>query len=300
MPTLPTVVTDYLTAIKDALTQGSDLGSNVRGAALNYLRAQDMATVLDLLQDGLDQTSVLTATGGTTHSVQDTGAFTVGQQVGNIITFDAATTTAALQGVSARVATNTVNELFFKDALPGTPVAGDEYTITGGIFDTHIADLREGKDLADSPSGSVYGEYRTVIDALLLGIVQISGSAFVPRTMWSGDTAAGSTATVVALDLLGGSLKIDELRGLRVSVTGLGERIIVSNTEDGLLLVHPAFGSAAGSGVATTVYIPADDVGGTSAPKIRTHPGAQPGENISLADLIDQLQVAVDAYVLPT
>jgi hypothetical protein len=300
MPALPTVVTDYLTAIKDSLKQGSDLGSNVRGAALNYLRAQDMATVLDLLQDGLDQTSVLTATGGTARSVQDTGAFTAGQQVGNVVVFTG-NITAALAGVEARVVDNDANELFFADGvLPATPVATDTYTIRGGLLDTQIDDLREGKGLADAPAGSVYGEYRTAVDALVLGIRQISGSAVSYRVMMVEDALAASTDTVVALDLRGGSLVLDELRGMKMTVTGLGTRSIVSNDTEGLVTLSAPLTSAPTGGESSTVFVPADDVGGHSAPKIRTHPGAQPGENAALADLIQQLEDAVDAYTLPT
>lgn len=300
MPALPTVVTDYLTAIKDSLSQGTDLGSNVRGAALNYLRAQDMATVLDLLQDGLDQTSALTATGGTARSVQDTGAFTADEQVGNIVIFTG-NVTAALADVEARVVSNTANELFFADgALGATPAAGDTYTIRGGIFDTHISELREAKSLADAPAGSVYGENRSVMDALVLGIRQISGSDATYRQLWSGDTATGSTTTVVNLDLRGGTLRVDELRGYRISVTGFPTRMIVSNTEDGACTLNAALASAPAGSTATTVEAYDGFVGGTSAPKIHTHAGAQPGENAVLSDLIQQLQDAVAAYTLPT
>ncbi len=299
MPALPTVVTDYLTAIKDSLQQGSDLGSNVRGAALNYLRAQDMATVLDLLQDGLDQTSVLTATGGTARSVQDTGAFTAGQQVGNIVIFTG-NVTAALAGVEARVVTNDTGELFFADgALPATPAVGDTYTIRGGLMDAQIAELREGKSLADSPSGSVYGEVRSAMDALVLSIRQVSGADANYRQVWSGNTATGSTASVVNLDLRGGVLVPDQLRGMRLRTAALGERIIESNTAAGVCTLTAALTGAPGV-VAVTIVVPDDEVGGTSAPKIRVHPGAQPGENAVLADLIQQLEDAVVAYTLPT
>ncbi len=301
MPALPTVVVDYLTAIKDSLTQGSDLGSNVRGAALNYLRAQDMASVLELLQDGLDQPADLTATGGTARSVQDGGGtFTADQQVGNIVIF-AGNVTAALAGIEARVVTNSATELFFADgALPDTPAAGDTYTLRGALLDSQISELREGKSLADSPAGSVLGEVRSAMDALVLGIRRVGGAEPAFRQVWSGDTAAGSTATLILLDLRGGTLRVDELRGMRVSVTGFQSRLVRTNTEAGALTVSPALSGSPGSGVATTVVVPDDEVGGTSAPKIRTHPGAQPGENAVLADLIDQLQVVVVAYTLPT
>lgn len=408
MPALPTVVSDYLTAIKDSLQQGSDLGQDVRGAALNYLRAQDMATVLDLLQDGLDQTTALTATGGTATSVVDGAAtFVAGQQVGNVVIF-AGNVTATLAGVEARVVRNTATTLFFADgALPATPQSGDEYTIRGGIFDTHIEDLREGKSLADSPAGSLYGESRTVQDALMLGLRQLAGvpdasvvigtlspnglvtvtaagelvgqlgnaiqvEVTVPAgtsalaaslsgnvltvalsvsggtpvaldntatlvaaeidslpefSATAGGTGAdslsvaqsvvmqgggverqsmagaldpvGTSTTQVALRLLGAKLPIDALRGMKLTVQGEEPTYVVSSDEDGVLTLSRALSAVPTAGTPHVLTYPEDDVGST-VPKLRTHSGAQPGENRKLADLVDLLQTAVVAYTLPT
>jgi hypothetical protein len=57
--------------------------------------------------------------------------------------------------------------------------------------------------------------------------------------------------------------------------------------------------AAAVGGDAVTITVPTNDFGGTSAPKIRTHPGAQPGENAFLANLIDQLQTLVEGSTIP-
>lgn len=429
MPALPTVVSDYLTAVKDALKEGTDLGQSVRGAALNYLRAQDMATVLDLLQDAMDQSSALTATGGSTTTVVDGAAtFVPGQQDGNYVVFDPATTTVALRGLSFRIRSSTATTLTV-DLMPAAAQAGDTYTIVGGWFDDHIADLREGKGLADSPSGSIYGESRTVMDALVLGLrryglqatatlvatdqpantntvvvgsktytfqttltdvdgnVQIggdaaesmsnlvaaitlgagSGTAYAASmtanpdataaldgqdatgltaimtallagtagnslastethanasytngaTFVGGDdggsgvvaersmshpslqTAAGSTTTRVVLDTLGVDLRIDQFRGLKAVVGANTPRIVVSSDEDSIT-VAPALSGAPTASTAVALTIPADDVGGTSAQKMRVHPGAQPGENATLAELIEQLEAVMVAFVLPT
>jgi hypothetical protein len=546
MPALPTVVTDYLTAIKNSLSQGSDLGSNVRGAALNYLRAQDMATVLDLLQDAMD-TGTMTVVDGTTTSFQDgtqatqtltfTGLAIDGQTVtigtkvytwedtltdvdgnvhigasaaacvtnlvgaimlgagagtnyatsmtantdvtavdgtgdtvditaivsgvignaialaengtntawnggdvfmsggadafgpseldGNVVVFAANTTTVALRDVEATILSSAPAQLTFASALPATPVAGDTYTIRGAWFDDAIADLREGKGLADSPSGSIYGDARTAADALvtalrrrgthatetltftdvgvnsqtvtidakvytwedtltdvdgnvLIGadaeecidnlvaaitlgagagtayatsmtlhptatavktsattmlatakLVGVNGNTIATtetgtNTDWGAatmsggaaggtgtvaernvghpslETVAGSTTTVVELDQFGlGGYRIDQFRGLKAVVGSETPRIVVSSDESSLT-VSPALSSAPAAATAVTLTIPADDVGGTSAPKVRAHSGAQPGENAFLADLIDQVQAIMTSYVLPT
>ena len=297
MPALPTVVSDYLDAVKSALQQGSDLGQNVRGAAQNYLRAQDMATVLDLLQQSLT-TGSLTATGGTSRSVQDGAAtFVVGSQVGNVVVFDG-NTTAALAGIEARVVSNTATELFFLDTLPASPASGDTYTVRGAMFDDAISSLREGKGLANSPAGNVYGDSRVALASLLVGVERVSGTAATERSMASLTTVAGSTTTVLELDDRGVGFRIDEFRGYKVTVSGEA-RIVLQNDEDSMTLTAP-LSSAPAASTAVAVTVPFDDFGGTSAPKLRVHPGAQPGENVSLADLIDQLEVAVVAFTLPT
>ena len=68
--TLDTVVTDYLTAVTTSLTVGPVLGSSMNGAAANYLRAQDISTVLDLLQEAIGSAGH-TASGGSTTTVVD-------------------------------------------------------------------------------------------------------------------------------------------------------------------------------------------------------------------------------------
>ena len=258
MPALATVVTNYLTAIKTALQQGTDLGSNVRGAAQNYLRAQDMATVLELLQDALDQTSNLTATGGTARSVIDgAGTFVPGQQVGNVVTF-AGNVTSALAGVSATVFANDDRSLTFKDALPGTPASGDTYTIAGGIVADAISELREGKGLADSPAGSVYGDDRIVRDALVrairqLGTVQATGTLTLTGNTLDGLTVIIGSKTYTFQDTLTdvdgnvhvGASASDSLDNLIDAINlgaGAGTDYATSMT------IHPQVSAAAGAG----------------------------------------------------
>jgi len=542
MPALPSVVTTFLTRLKSSLSQGSDLGSNVRGAAQNYLLAQDLAAALDLLQDAMDQSTPLTVVDGTTSSLQDgvqaTGSLTftglaidgqtvtIGTKVytwqntltdvdgnvlvggtaaacvtnlvnainlgagagttyaasmtahpsvtaiddtgdvvtvtaitsgvagnaiattengtnmswgaatltggvdafgpeelaGHVVVFGAATTTVALRGVEARIKTSTPAGLTFESALPATPVAGDTYTIRGGWFDSHLAELRQGQGVADAPRGSVYGTYRVAVDALVTalrrrgthasqtltfsglavdtqtvvigsktytwqdtltdsdGNVLIGGTAEAcidnlvaaitlgagagtvyaasmtlhptataektsattmlaraklvgpngddiattetgTNTAWGAatmaggaaggsgvvaertisrpglQTAAGSTTTVVVLDQQGGGdFRIDQFRGMKIVVGAEAPRIISSSNETSVTVAPPLSGAPAAS-TAVTITVPVDDVGSSS--HLRVHPGAQPGENAVLSDLLDQLETIVESYVLP-
>lgn len=233
MPALATVVTDYLTAVKTALQTGSDLGQNVRGAAQNYLRAQDMATVLDLLQQALTS-GTLTATAGTAVSVTDASAFVANTQVGNVAVFTG-NTTATLAGVEARVLSNDTNTLTFAvGALPEAPVSGDTFVVRGAMFDDFISQLREGGSLGDAPRGSVYGDVRQALGGLLLGL-DVLGATVTEKYLGSLPVASGSTSSVVNV---GVTLRPDELKGLHV--THLAEtRTITSNTDTSITVDRP-------------------------------------------------------------
>lgn len=177
MPALPSVVSDYLTAVKDSLKQGSDLGSNVRGAARNYLRAQDLATVIELLENGLDTGSLTaTALGSTTTVVDGAATFVAGQQVGNIVVFDG-NTTPAIAGEQRVIVSNTATTLTFSPALPGSPTTGDTYSILWTRRGaTAVEALRQGKGLAEAPPGNVHGDALVAIDALYRILQHVGGS----------------------------------------------------------------------------------------------------------------------------
>jgi len=307
MPALPTIVTDFLTRIKDDLSVGPQLATpgpgNIRGAAMNYLRAQDMSSVLELLQDALDQTTNLTATGGTTTSVQDTGAFVVGAQVGNFVTF-AGNITAALAGLTFRVVSNTTGELFFGEILPGTPANGDTYTIAGGLVQGAIDELRQPRDgaaqtISAAPPGSVFGDMRIVADALNRLTVQLGQTQNERNLGRPGlQVASGSSTTVVQLETVGIPFRIDEFRGAKIVVSGEEPRFVVRNDETSVT-VQAAYSSAPTATTAVTLTVAADQANKTYG-KLSIHPGAQPGENIFLADLIQQAEDAVIAFTLPT
>lgn len=297
MPALPSEVTAYLTTVKDSLSVGKDLGSSVRGPALNYLRAQDMATVLRLLQDALQTGNLTAVSGSTTTFVDGASTFTAGAQVGNIAVFDAATTTAALQGVEVEIVANTTTTLTFAEALPAAVATGDVLTIRGNFVQSHIDDLDEGKGLAEAPAGSVYGESRTVADALVRLVRQL-GASVNNRTMMTTTALAGASDTELALDMKGTSPRIDQFKGLMLDYDGGTDiRKVISNTDAGVLTVAPAVGTNPSGGEAVVLYVAEDD---SSTDRQRlVHPGAHQ-DNAVLADLIDQAQAAVVAFTLPT
>jgi hypothetical protein len=350
-------------------------------------------------------------------------AFGPSELEGHLVVFGAATTTVALRGVEARIAQNTAGRITLVGVLPAAPVDGDVYTIRGGWFDTMIADIREGKGLADSPSGNIYGDARTVTDALVTALrrrgthasetltftglavdtqtvtigakvytfqdtlTNVDGNVHIGATAedcidnlvaaitlgagvgvdyatlmtihptataekpsastmlararlvgaagdalattetqtnasWGAATMSGgasggtgvvaeqsmshpslevgtgSTTTHVILESLGVAYDIDQFRGMKVVVGSETPRIVVSS-DGASLTVSPALSGAPTATTAVTITVPVDDVGGTSAPKIRVHPGAQPGENARLSDMIEQVQTIMASYVLP-
>ena len=300
--TLDTIVSDYLTAIKGALTTGTDTGTpgdyaaTVHAAAQNYLRAQDMATVLDLLQQALNATTPLTVVSGSTTSIVDgASTFVADEQVGNVVTI--VTATESIVGETATVVANDTTTLTLSPALSATVTVGDTYTIEAKFLDTEIDTLRKGGGIADS-TVDPYGVHRDAINGLVRFIEQLGGSV-AERSVGAAGLVAldGSDDTVVLLS--GGPYRIDQFKGYRVAVNTAGEGIVVSSNENSVTLRGP-MAAAAAADDAVTITVPTTDFGGTSAHKIRIHPGAQPGENAVLANLIDQLQALVVAATVPT
>lgn len=280
------------------LAGGAGGENGVNTYPLNFLRAQDMASVLELLMDALDQPAALTATGGSATSVVDGAAtFVASSQIGNTVVFDG-NVTAALAGVRAVVTSNTATTLnFAAGALPAAPVAGDTYTLVGSMVDAAISDLRDGRGPASAPAGNVYGDSRVVADALVRIVQQLGGATIAETVLFSGVTAAGSSVSRVVLNNRGKSFRIDELKNQKMNVTGFGIRKIIGNDENSVTFA-PAFSAAPGSGVAVSISVPEDSTdasrrGWTFAP------GGQPRDNMALAEVLRAAEAAVVAFTLP-
>ena len=222
MPALSATTAAFLQRIKDDLTIGSDLGSSVRGAAQNYLRAQDMATALELLMDALD-TVALTAVSGTTSSVTDgASTFVASREIGNVVTFTG-NVTSELTGVTAVVIANTSTTLTFAP-LTDAPASGDTYSLDGGFLDSIIDDLRSGRGLADAPSSNVYGNSRLIQDALLQLVNRLRVAADASVVL---DTDGSDTITVTLDGTLAGSVGNDV--SVEIVVPGAIDQLLSSS-----------------------------------------------------------------------
>lgn len=299
MPALPTATTDYLTAIKAALRAGSDLNpptSTITAPGRNYLAAMDMANVLEMLQEALSDGATLEATGGSTTTLTDTGAYTANAEIGNLVTF-AGDITAPLAGITARVISNDANTLTFDRTLPGAVATGDDYVITVDTVDAAILNLRDGSTARSSvPRGDIYGTSRVVTGALLALAEKYGVTVASYQPTVNGGTLGTSTTTEAVLDLRGATVPVDFFVGMFLRRSGQSDRKIVSSNETGTVTVVPAYSGAASG--AYTVVRPLDGL----APGLRskdTHPGAQAGGNDRLAEFIELVQAAVVAHTIP-
>lgn len=162
---IPALVDAQLAALRATLLPQFDAATNTSSSpAPPYVLGNRAADLMKLLTDLIDATG-LTATGGTAASVQDTGAFTgVNSLIGCKVTF-VGNVTAALAGVEAYVVSNTVNELFFAaGALPGTPAAGDTYSVEFTAVDVDLEEMADGKAVGSSASNP-YGSGPSFVNA---------------------------------------------------------------------------------------------------------------------------------------
>jgi len=117
---------------------------------------------------------------GSARSVIDNAAFTgVNSLVGSTITFDAATTTVALQGVVAKVVANGVNDLRVVSTtggdLPAVPAVGDEFVLTFTTIDADITALRQGKSTGDT-APNPYGPGPSIANAAIKMLTQLGAT----------------------------------------------------------------------------------------------------------------------------
>lgn len=174
--TIPALLDTQLDALQAALRpvqNGTTLTASF--VAAPYPLGNRIADIMRLLIDLCDS-GTLTATGGTATTVSDTGAFTgVNSLVNCTATFNG-NVTAALAGVSATILSNTVDALTFAPgALPGTPAAGDTFTVAWTAIDKDLAKLDEGKGLSNSASNP-YGPGPSLINALLVATGQLGAT----------------------------------------------------------------------------------------------------------------------------
>lgn len=291
---LSAIETAYIAGVASALTTGNSIGSNATAAAQNYCKLQDLVCILDILQASMQPTANLVCVvGSTTTNVRIT-AVPVNAYVGATLTFDAATTTAALQGVTRTVKSNSATE-FIVDTLPAAPAVADEFTISGGPISGVITSLRDGKGRGDYLLAGVYGDNRVISDALSTLLQTLAGSTIPTRqlTRAAAVTAAGSTDTIInTVD----SYRPDEFRHKRF-VLGGETRTVVSNGEDFVVLNKALAGGAPAASTAYAIHhdhLDTDQLG-----KQAVHPGAH-AENAVIGSVLTQLSSLVNAFVLPS
>jgi len=162
--------------------------------------------------------------------------------------------------------------------------------VAGSFLDTEIADIMGGKNCFTEQSIGNYASNGLVVDAFARLLTYVSGT--MPRTVIFSSTAlAGTSTTDIALELRGGSLRVDEFRGYRLSVDGV-TRTVLRNTAEGVVTLESAITAPSG-GEAAIVYLDFDHF---SPARPVSYAGGQPAENARLADLIAVTQAAVIAY----
>lgn len=171
---IPAIVDTQLTALRTSMQPKTD-GANQSYVTPPAILGNRVGDILEVLTNLIDA-GPLTATGGTTTSVADTGAFTgVNTLIGAKVTFTG-NVTAALAGKSAIVISNTTGALnFAPGAIPAAPQAGDTYSVEFATIDKDLSALRGGKTLGNSDSNP-YGPGPSLINALMVLIGQLGGS----------------------------------------------------------------------------------------------------------------------------
>lgn len=298
MPALPTIVDNYIDGLIEDLQRGNPLDllnpHQTYAAGLNFLRAMDVATALELLQNALT-TGNMTVVSGTSTSLTDGAAtFVAGQQVGNYVRF-AGNVTAALAGVTVRIKSNNTTTLTFERALGASPASGDTYVIVGGFLNEEIAQIRAGKGKGDG-TVPIYADNRLVNHAIAKLISQMGATLSNP--VMATMTAASGTTTSVVINTAarGAKMRIDEFKGMECTVASKGTRVVISNTED---TVHLAGALTSAAAVSDSVTVRRPIASSASQWNRVPFSGGHP-DNALFANLLSQAKASVVAYTLPT
>lgn len=278
-----------------AFTGGADPNTDVDTAPIGagYLRAQDLATALELLQESTNS-GELTATGGSTTTAV-VSSVTANAYVGATVTFESDTTTAALRGVSATVRSNNGTTFTFTSTLPAAVASSDTFRVVSTFLDDSIDLLRGSSVRADAPPANVYGFNRTVVDVLQRMQEQLAGSSLPNRSVSRPGlvTGAGSTTTaVVSAD----TMQIDAFKGMYLTVGGATRRIV--NNDETTLYLDKALGSAPSASTSFSIFLKTVDSNVFPGRFHNVHPGGHP-DAAFLAYLLDTVQNTVEAFVLP-
>lgn len=275
---------------------GADPATDVDTAPVGagYLRAQDLATALELLQESTNS-GELTATGGSTTTAV-VASVTANAYVGAEVTFEADTTTVALRGVTATVVSNNGTTFTFAETLPGTVASGDTFRVRSAFLDDAIALLRGSSVRADAPPANVYGFSRTVVDVLQRMQEQLAGSALPNRSVSRPGLVTGSGSTTTAV-VSADAMRPDQFKGMYLTISGATRRI-VSNNETTLFL-DKALSGAPSASTSFSIFLKTVDANVFPGRFHNVHPAGHP-DAAFLAYLLDTVQNTVEAFVLPS
>lgn len=240
MPALPTVTTAFLTRITNSLKNGTDFGNDLEGASANYLRSQDLATALELLQDAFNSTASLTAAGGSTTTLVD------GTKAAGTLTFSDVGNDAEVITIGSKVYT-----------LQASLTAGDGHVKIGGT-PTATADNLVAAITGGAGSGTTYGAgttaHTTVTASASTGVVTVTARS----TGFAGNAVVTTTDSIEAdwdaATLEGGAdaFPVGGMVGQRVVFTGNttpalagAEAVVLSNTGTTLTFTSALPGSVA-------------------------------------------------------
>jgi hypothetical protein len=199
---------------------------------------------------------------------------------GSTITFADATTTTALQGVSATIASHTASVLTLTADLPAIPIEGDTFVLEYSVSDADLAVLQQGKSTGES--GSNPGSSGpSMVNAMLKVLEQLGKTQTVLQsdvTDGAGTNVqlvdSGMGATIGAFNTLwvyaddAGTLDVDNLRRIttnsatEINVNNAFLNVAGSPTVPGAstnyeVRTHQIFNGTAAAGAATTLTCPA-------------------------------------------
>jgi len=162
-----------------------------------------------------------------------------------------------------------------------------------GLLHNEISAIMSGKDPSTQQYvGQIGGNQYLIIDAFKKLIEYCGGTFPNGKTMFSGTALAGTDPRVIAVDVRGGKVRIDEFRGFVIDVNSV-RAVVVSNTADGHVTVDRDLATRTG-GESVVVSLAMDFLGNTAFPK--TSAGGQPGDNARLALLITTAKNALTAF----
>jgi hypothetical protein len=169
-------------------------------------------------------------------------------------------------------------------------------TGNAGLLVKEILAIMNGKLPASQQYvGQAGGNEYLIIDAFFKLISYSGGTLPLGPTIFSTTALAGTSTSVIAINTRGTTLRIDEFRGLVLSVAGV-RAVITSNTADGKVTISRPLATAPVGGEVVLVSHSYDFFGRFPS----SGAGRQPGDNARLAVLIELAEAAVTAFAPTT